>query len=57
MEAREKLIESIVNGKFQWRDRIDKETKYHGLDIVVQASSVENITRVIELVKCMAFGR
>ena len=36
MESREKLIESIVNGKFQWRDRIDKQTKYHGLDIIVR---------------------
>lgn len=36
MKAREKLMVSIVNGNFQWRKRLDAETKYHGMDIVVR---------------------
>lgn len=36
MTAREKLIDSIVNGRFDWRNRLDAETKYHGMDIVVR---------------------
>lgn len=36
MTAKEKLIDNIVNGRFEWEKRLDKETKYHGLDIVVR---------------------
>lgn len=33
---KDKLIDSIINGHFQWQGRQDKETKYRGMDIVVQ---------------------
>lgn len=36
MTARDKLMVSIVNGNFQWRKRLENETKYHGMDIVVR---------------------